>query len=67
MSDEQRPAEVGDLVRDLARGVEAVVTDVRDGVLLLRRRYGGGLFPEPWAATDGAVRILARRGAWDRP
>ncbi|MFJ9855794.1 hypothetical protein [Streptomyces sp. NPDC101150] len=67
MNADERPAGVGDLVRDLARGVEAVVTDVRNEVLLLRRRYGGGLSEDPWAATDGAVRILARRGEWDRP
>lgn len=36
-------AAVGALVRDTARGCEAVLTDAREGLPYLSRRYSGGL------------------------
>lgn len=59
-----RTAGVGDLVRDTARGCQAVLTDVRAGVPYLRPRYGGGL-DEPWPTTWAAVEVVARRGTWE--
>ncbi|MFF8506727.1 hypothetical protein ACF064_01440 [Streptomyces sp. NPDC015492] len=57
--------EIGDLVRDQARGCDAVVTDLeRDGQPVLRFRYGAG---PTWNPAPGAVRIIARRGDWTQP
>jgi hypothetical protein len=58
-----RTAGVGDLVRDTARGCQAVLTDVRAGVPYLRSRHGAGLV-EPWPTTWAAIELVARRGTW---
>ncbi|MGW3201924.1 hypothetical protein ACWDBD_46910 [Streptomyces sp. NPDC001118] len=59
-----RTAAVGDLVRDTARGCQAVLTDVRDGVPYLRAQYGA-TFAEPWPTTWAAVELIAKRGTWE--
>lgn len=56
-------ASVGGLVRHTMRDCQAVLTDIRDGVASLRRRYGGGL-AEPWPAQWATITLLARRGMW---
>ncbi|MEU1409839.1 hypothetical protein ABZ471_47990 [Streptomyces sp. NPDC005728] len=60
----RRPAAVGDLVRDTARGCEAMLTDVREGISNLRCRYSGGQV-NPWPTTWAAVERIARRGEWE--
>ncbi|MEU3608359.1 hypothetical protein AB0E83_23370 [Streptomyces sp. NPDC035033] len=61
---EQVP-EIGDLVRDQARGCDAVVTDTdTDGRPVLRFRYGSG---PTWTSAPGALGIIARRGNWAQP
>ncbi|MGA5584484.1 hypothetical protein ACPCIY_25765 [Streptomyces thermodiastaticus] len=59
-----RTARVGDLVRDTARGCQAVLTDVRAGVPYLRPRYSGRI-AEPWPTTWAAIELVARRGTWE--
>ncbi|MFJ9417352.1 hypothetical protein ACIRPT_24680 [Streptomyces sp. NPDC101227] len=63
MSAKPRP-EVGDVVRDQARDCEAIVTDIRHGVPLLRARHGSG---EPWLCSPLSLEIVARRGEWVKP
>ncbi|MET8507546.1 hypothetical protein ABZV60_23270 [Streptomyces sp. NPDC004787] len=65
MNSDAKP-EIGDLVRDQARGCDAVVTDFQGGVPLLRHRYGGGL-ADPWPAQPGTLVVIARRGTWPQP
>lgn len=59
-------AEVGDLVRDTASGAVGVLTDVRDGVPILRPRYGAG-FAGHWPAEWRALVVVSRRGTWSWP
>ncbi|GAA1940167.1 hypothetical protein [Kitasatospora viridis] len=56
------PVGVGDLVKD-ARGRERVVTDMRCGLPILRRRYGGE--PDGQPADPTTLTVIARRGDWD--
>lgn len=59
--DEWTP-EVGDLVRDGARGENAVVEESGDGDLVLRPVFGGA----PWTPQAlGQVRVQARQGTWE--
>ncbi|GAA1952393.1 hypothetical protein [Kitasatospora viridis] len=53
--------EVGDLVKD-AHGRHRVVTDLRDGLPLLRRRTGGA--PEEPPVDPRTLTLIARRGTW---
>lgn len=56
-------AEIGDLVRDHARGATGVLTDVRDDTPVLRPRWGGTT--HEWNAQWVALAVLARRGTWE--
>ncbi|MFD8915776.1 hypothetical protein [Streptomyces sp. NPDC059575] len=58
----RRPADIGDLIRDTERGSVGVLTDVRDGVPLVRPQYGTA---EPWPTTWTAVELIAERGTWE--
>lgn len=66
MSAEQRAA-VGDLVLDHGRdGCEAVVTDIEQGVPILRHRHGA--MNATWSAASVLqLEIVARRGEWSAP
>jgi hypothetical protein len=58
--------EIGDLVRDSAKGTIGVLTDVHGGVPVLRPRWGGGLTGQ-WPAEWGALLVVSRRGTWEAP
>ncbi len=53
--------QIGDLVKEREDGPELVVTDIRDGRLVVRRIHSG----RDWPVQDpGTLTVLARRGTW---
>ena len=56
-----RAPEVGDLVTESPDGPELVVTDLREGQLILRPLHGGR---ERAAEDRDALTVVARRGNW---